>query len=443
LCNNFAPLQPVGLDSKDEDSTGREWAKRDYGEETCRVWGGDPNCEHEWTDEIVVRTRGVAGVGNTGNHSKVIPGQGTHQSHGMFCKKCGAWYGQLGLEPTPELYVEHLIEIFREVKRVLKPYGNVFIVIDDTYSGGGHGGVRKDGRLKDAKYGVGRDFCPVVDWSKVSVPRKSHLLIPELFAIRMVYEEGWILRNKIVWAKKIYLYKDRTTIGNAMPHSVKDRLNHTWEYVFHFVKKSRYWYDLDAVRVPHKFLDVEMKHRNFFDIVYYNEKAPDQVSKSRSGRSRAEDYHPLGANPGDVIQINTEPLKDSHYAPFPTKLVELLIKVGCPEQVCKKCGKPRERIVEIGEFVRTGGKRIKDTPSISEWQKEHGTGYHIRYTVGWTDCGCGAGFEPGIILDPFLGSGTTALVALQMGRRFIGIELNREFCKIALRRLGLFAIQHD
>jgi len=117
------------------------WAKRDYGDETVVEW-----------------------------------------SDGTVC--------QLGLEPTPEMFVDHLIEIFREVKRVLKPHGNVFVVVDDTYSGG-------ESKIKH-------------------IPRKSSCLVPERFAIRMVDELGFILRNKIIWAKKVHIYKERTTVGNAI-----------------------------------------------------------------------------------------------------------------------------------------------------------------------------------------------------------------------------------
>ena len=160
--------------------------------------------------------------------------------------------------------------------------------------------------------------------------------------------------------------------------------------------------------------------------------------------------HPEGANAPDVIQINVEPLKDSHYAHFPTKLVSFLIKVGCPEQVCKKCGKPRERITERQVVFESGSGKSGRPPRgkhENDPQAKSGS-YDIRmgpvpivHTIGWTDCGCGAGFEPGIVLDPFLGSGTTALVALKMGRRFIGVELNYNYCKIALRRIKPYSAQ--
>jgi len=333
------------------------------------------------------------------------------------------------------MFVDHLIEIFKETKRVLKPYGNVFIVIDDTYSGGGGwnsgGGLRYKENEWERKW-VKNATSPCPTSNIKHIPRKSLCLIPELFAIRMVYDLGFILRNKIIWAKKIHIYKERKTIGNAMPESTHDRLCHVYEYIYHFVKEPKYYYDLDGVRVTHK--DSSVKRANY---ELYRIKDEGVKSQNRQGGLKANEVklNPLGANPGDVLQINTEPFPEAHFSVYPELLVEFLIKVGSPQEICKKCGKPRERIVERGEFVRTGGKRVKDTPAVSERQKREGTGYHQLFMVGWTDCGCNAGWESGVVLDPFLGSGTTALVALKLGRRFVGIEINYDYCLMALRRI--------
>ena len=451
------------------------WSKRDYGEETCRVWGGDPNCEHEWTEE-------------------------THQSHGMFCRKCGAWYGQLGLEPDPFMFVDHLIEIFREVKRVLKLHGNVFVVIDDSYIGShqGYGSKKKSETgfqwVGDGYYAASKQKPPTTLFK--GAPRKSMALVPELFAIRMVYDLGFILRNKIIWPKKVLIYKDMETIGNAIPESVRDRMTHTWEYIYHFVKEPKYYYD--QLRIPYKestivrnqygwskegkwgdrskhnpyaikvlqihnnsnsiqlTLDRQISQENNNPQRKYENTADftfaDNLAKIREAMRELglPECHPLGANAPDVIQINTEPFPEAHFAVFPTKLVELLIKVGCPEQICRKCGKPRERIVEKNYVPTRPGKNVLTGKSGSDLDPNkalHTSELSTKrmmveyYTVGWTDCGCGAGWKSGIVLDPFLGSGTTALVALKMGRRFIGIELNREYCEIALRRIKPYLAQ--
>lgn len=409
------------------------WAQRDYGEETSKIWGGDPACDHVWED---------------------APRREKDLSTGAFCRKCGAWFGELGLEPTPQMYVDHLIMIFRQVKKILKPHGNIFVVIDDSYSSN----------------------------KGVNIPDKTLCLVPELFAVRMVYDLGFILRNKIIWAKKVNIYKERKTVGNAMPESVRDRLAHTYEYVYHFVKEPDYYYNLDSVRTPvkertiSKMISVADRIKRgelpitpkskFYDA--FLEGNLDRFGTSvrltlrfipdKKDTNKADNvlppYLPLGANPGDVIFVNTESFRGAHFAVFPTRLVEFLIKVGCPDQVCKKCGAPYQPVYtevdvdtdwrfygadESGEYH---GHGIKDYESakaqnpsdvkrrILESLKKGKVFSGYRKT-----CNCNAGSEPGIVLDMFLGSGTTALVALKMGRRFIGIDLNKEYCEIAYKRI--------
>jgi len=364
------------------------WGKRDYGEETCTIWGGDPDCEHEWVETPPPRRRSVNDIKDPESKQATVRGCAYDAKTGLWCEKCGAWSGQLGLEPTPEMFVDHLIEIFREIKRVLKPHGNVFVVIDDTWSGsqgwkGGGGLSYKEGEWE--REWVKDVTVPEPPSAKFKgAPRKSLCLVPELFAIRMVYDLNFILRQKIIWSKKVLVYKERTTIGNAMPESVKDRLAHTWEYVYHFVKKPKYYYNLDSVRVPVKTINDKPKNAKTNNTKYEGTSEftfADNLAKIRKRMRELglPEGHPLGSNPGDVLQINTEPFPEAHFAVFPTRLVEFLIKVGCPKE--------------------------------------------------------------GIVLDPFLGSGTTALVALQMGRRFVGIELNREYCEMALKRIGPYLKQ--
>jgi len=368
------------------------------------------------------------------------------------------WKGQLGLEPNPFMFVDHLIEIFREVKRVLKPTGNVFVVIDDTYARGG--GWKSGGGLKYKDSEWERKWVKTISVpepptaSFKGAPRKSLCLVPELFAIRMVYDLGFILRNKIIWVKKVHIYKERTTFGNAMPEPAKDRLAHSWEYVYHFVKKPKYWYNLDAVRVPHK--------DSIEEYIRKHPKSPNNKTLKESGKglikySSMEHIlrrFALGANPGDVLQVNPEPFPEAHFAVYPTRLVEFLIKVGCPKYVCKKCKKPFKTVydeVEVkvnwkyyganerGEYY---GQGIKDyTKAKAQNPSDVKRGILKRLNKGRvfkgykSACECDAGFEPGIVLDPFFGSGTTGLVTLKTGRNFLGIELNKEYCELALKRI--------
>ena len=367
------------------------WGLRDYGEGANTVWGGDPNCEHEW---VITIKKDPMDRGGTGTHDAPRDREG--MKHGKkwemkgfregFCKKCGAWYGQLGLEPSLDMYIEHLLEIMRELKRVLKKTGVIFWNHGDNYSTSPPGN-KKENWEKWAKEGdglIGRlakrnSYGSAV--MKTDIPQKCMCLQNFRFIIRCVDELGLILRNVIIWHKP-----------NHMPSSVKDRFTSAYEPVFMLVKSKKYWFDLDAVRVPQK---------------------PESLAMAGKQRGRKEGYpgnwatfpkeqkpHPLGKNPGDVWAIPTQPFPEAHFAVYPEKLVEPMIKAACPQEICKKCGKPRERIVERGEFVRTGGKRVKDTPAVSERQKREGTGYHQLFMVGWTDCGCNAGWESGVVLDP-------------------------------------------
>jgi len=157
---------------------------------------------------------------------------------------------------------------------------------------------------------------------------------------------------------------------------------------------------------------------------------------------------PMGKNPGDFWSTNTQPFPEAHFAVFPEKLCEKPIKAGCPEQVCKKCEKARMRIIEkekappevftnkntppdayTGSYV--GGKMRGQGQKLQNWREAH-----PPKTIGWTSCNCNAGFEPGVVLDPFCGAGTALYVAKQLRRRYIGIDIKQEYCDISEKRLA-------
>lgn len=213
-------------------------------------------------------------------------------------------------------------------------------------------------------------------------------------------ERGWVLRNKIVWAKK-----------NAMPASVDDPLNTKWEPLYFLVRSKRYYYDLDAVREPHQ----TTRHpRPYNNSAKYGGTRPawsGPLAGKNDGleRARAEGRsgHPLGKNPGDFWTIGTTSYRGSHFAVFPKALAHKPIVAGCPERVCRGCGRP--------------------------WQRER-----RRDRLGEMKPGCRschAGWRPGRVLDPFMGSGTVAVVAEDLGRDWLGIELNPAFVAMATSRV--------
>ena len=180
-----------------------------------------------------------------------------------------------------------------------------------------------------------------------------------------------------------------------------------------------------------------------FDL---NEPGKPRVSRLWKSAGVPRTTHPKGPNPGDFYQIPTKPFPGAHFAVYPPEICVDPIKSSCPAQVCRKCGKPRTRIVKLGEFVSTGhGGSKKWTEVVKKYRGESSirtscfaTGaIRNRETVGWSDCGCNAGFAPGVVLDPMCGRGTTLKAARKLGRRWIGIDINPEYVGMARKWLKL------
>jgi len=336
--------------------------------------------------------------------------------------------GQLGLESHPQEYLEKLWEIFDECKRVLKPTGCCFVNLGDTYFSGVLGETRNTNRNNQtggsmaacqANWGGARKVLGDGGWLKP----KNLLMIPSRFAIGM-QDRGWWLRNDIVWHKP-----------NAMPSSVKDRFSCTWEHLYFFTRSARYWFDLDAVREAYT-SDAKEHDAGVRDW--------EQPGLNERGAGAIIKVNPLGKNPGDCWIIPTAPFPEAHFATFPPALIRKPIRAGCPPKCCVECGKPWERIVERTEIKPPRGQSAKsaaqDIPGNPMYRGGHhndGWGEYSHKTVGWQPtCECGGETRPGIVLDPFMGSGTTLVVAKQECRRGIGIELSEEYCAMAEKRIG-------
>ena len=248
------------------------------------VIGGRFNCAHEWCESIVHHDnlRYRKGVNTTvGNHSNPEIYDNPKKKISL-CSLCGAYKGQLGLEETPDLFIEHLALLFDEFFRVLKPEGNVFINIGDTFAGStsksslgliGKEKIERSEKLKENSSFYNQYYKP-----------KQKLLIPHRFAISM-QNRGWLCRGDWVWSKP-----------NSLPESCQDRLFERKEYVFHFVKNKKYYFDLESIKIP-------------------------CVSEGVNAIK----------NPGDVLEINTEANREAHYALAPKKLIEMCLKAGCPD----------------------------------------------------------------------------------------------------------------
>ncbi|MDD3493657.1 MAG: site-specific DNA-methyltransferase [Dehalococcoidales bacterium] len=355
------------------------WGLRDYGTEPL-IWDGKKDCKHEWGTNTYCPTKcGTQGSTETKKWPKMQKAN-SNPPPTRFCSKCGAWKGQLGLEPGPDLYIKHLCDIFDQIKRVLKPTGTCWVNIGDTYAGsGGAGGDYNEGGLREGQ--------PKYKQGNADVLPKSLVQIPSRFVLEMM-KRGWINRNEIIWHKPA-----------CLPDSTKDRFTVDFEKMFFFVKNQRYWFEQQFEP-----LTESTKQRMKYD------------------QWVADVIDPRGRNKRCVWTISSKPYSEAHFATFPLALIDTPIKAGCPKEVCPKCGFLREAI----------------------WEKVQGNTTGIKKNlVGYTDCDCNAGYEPGWVLDPFAGSGTVLEYCRLNGYNGIGIELNPEYEKLITERARLNTPQLD
>ena len=327
--------------------------------------------------------------------------------------------GQLGLEPTFQLYIKHLLEIFDEVYRVLKKTGTCWVNIGDTY-----GGTGDKGNWRDPKYKEGRNGQAVA--INKNAPAKSLCNIPFRFAIGMT-DHGWIQRNTIIWHKP-----------SCMPSSAKDRFTVDFEYVFFFVKQKSYWFEQQFEAPVSKPVGTPQR----------DTRETHGVGGGNAGLNSAKAKAiALGTyqhrNRRAVWRINPQPFKDAHFAVFPEKLVEPMILAGCPREICDSCGyafnneTKREYITkrEIVDLDNTKRARMNDKDQ-RRLRKNIAPDYTEKHIKQTKKCNCNAPTHPGIVLDPFVGSGTTCLVARKLGRHYIGIDLNEDYCDMARKRIA-------
>lgn len=258
--------------------------------------------------------------------------------------------GQYGMEDSPAEYVENMRALFSELRRVLADDGTIWVNLGDSYySGRGNPGPNSADEKQPARRGWVRPVDrPGQSWAKP----KNLLGIPWRVAFAL-QDDGWILRNAAIWHKP-----------NAMPESVTDRLANRYEHVFMFSKSRRYWFDLDAIRVP-----ATTERAGALTWDRETDCIPGQKPQHRSGRSAAQAAR--GRNPGDVWVIPTQPFAAAHFAVMPVVLAQQCVSASC---------KPE-----------------------------------------------------GTVLDPFNGSGTTGLAAQRTGRRYVGIDINRDYLDLTMR----------
>lgn len=307
------------------------------------------------------------------------------------CQRCGATREdrQYGLEPTPQDYVDQLRAVFGELRRVLVDTGTVWLNLGDSYSADPPGRTSDPMRASTlsgtATAATMRESVRAAGVKRARVlPRKNLVGMPWRVAFAL-QRDGWILRNAIVWHKP-----------NAMPEPVRDRLSNRYELLFLLTKQQKYYFDLDAIREPlarpdaldeniviggtkgrHAGVDATARRRGNTVYGKYISSSPFTRTPGAAMRPTGTQHrasHPRGKNPGDVWSISTRPLREAHFAAYPIDIPLRCIAAGCPPD--------------------------------------------------------------GVVLDPFSGAATTGLAARQLDRTYIGIDLNRDFHDIGLRRLS-------
>ena len=336
---------------------------------------------------------------------------------------------EIGLEQTPEQYIAALVEVFRCVRDVLADDGTLWLNIADSYASGGRAYRAPD--AKDGKNGrVTGSFRPA---DPEGIKPKDLIGIPWMLAFAL-RADGWYLRSDIVWAK-----------GNPMPESVMDRPTRSHEYIFLLTKRERYFYDHEAVKEPavsdhpsgNGFKrDARKSLQNADGTARGNEMQWKDVGGKRNRRS--------------VWHVNTKPYKGAHFATFPTALIEPCILAGSSERGhCPECGARWVREVERETSFHSNSAKAGRTPDEINASGKHVGGVNggnknlksgprvTSTTTGWRPtCKCGHDPVPDIVLDPFMGSGTTASVALQHGRQYLGCELNPEHGALQAERIN-------
>ena len=396
---------------------------RAYGTEP-QVWDElEELCEHKWVPSRAAPTK-LAMEGNTDIAKVPKLAREGKAPNGFTCPYCNAWKGELGLEPTMGLFLQHIVQVFREVRRVLRKDGTLWLNIGDSYNrSGGAGGDYGPGGLRE-----GQPRYP--GRSEPSLKAKDLMGIPWRTALAL-QADGWWLRADIIWFKK-----------NGMPEPARGRPVMSHEYLFLLTRSERCFYDADAIREKNgEEADAEEYERALGKAWANN---PDRLGMGNLKTLKAR-THPLGRNRRSVWEINTEACPEAHFATFPQALVRPCIQAGTSEVgTCASCGASWARVTKPSpEYAKVLGKSYtRHEDDLGEGMSSHPKGFKAvsadRVTIGWRPtCKCGCDQTvPATVLDPFSGSGTTALVAYKLGRDAIGIDLKEEYHAIARKRLA-------
>lgn len=385
--------------------------------------------------------------------------------------------GQIGSEATPQEFLEALWAATREMIRVLKPTGSIWVNLGDKYAGsGGHNNagvsdkstLKNDGRKnprpvterelalremsasrrnapdrynQSATVEIGRRIDKGEQrYVRGDVPKKSLMGLPWRYALGCVDQLGLILRAEVIWSKP-----------NGLPESVTDRVRRSHEQWFHFVKQGRYFAAVDEVREPHVRLWDPATNGKGPDFGGNLDKRNDAITQT-GHRGTPAGPNPLGKLPGSVWTIPSEPLLipeavqqhyqlPDHFAAFPTEWPRRIILGWSPSGICTACGEGRRPVVEktlVGGTPFSGRdyRRLANGPNGGPERPMPGG--HNEATITGYACACPdttAPTRPAVVLDPFGGTGTVAMVARALGRVGISVDLSTDYCRLAEWRI--------
>lgn len=418
------------------------WGLRVYAGLPSSVWGGSPECQHKW--QAIVR-KGQSGGSDPENSPKqALKGSENYQRtpdlDQAVCLECAAWRGTLGNEPTLEMYVRNITEIFDLIRRKLHPSGTVWLNLGDCYAGGGRGGNPADSPFQKQATNQGSQVqrSPIPTGCKP----KDLVGLPWLIAFAL-RGSSWWLRSDIIWAKP-----------NPMPESITDRPTRSHEYIFLLAKTPRYFYDGEAIKEPYADSTIHQARSVYRGRARKNYSGANAQDPSESKRRILESVRQGGGrNKRDVWWITKQGFSGAHFATYPVKLVEPCVKAGSSEGgVCSRCLAPRVRVVErdpIPDEIKKRFEEARQRSASATGRTDGHTNYKPNWrrggrTVGWRwSCDCATtniqegepSTIPATVLDPFSGSGTTGLVALSLGRSYIGVDADPTCAPMAQLRI--------
>ena len=398
------------------------WGLRDYGTGTWE--GGSETCDH------------VEGSSRNDTDRAYGSSDVVVEYYKDKCAKCGATRhdSQLGAEDTYQEYVDNMVEVFREVRRVLKNDGTLWLNLGDSYMSAYN--TSPPPQTVGGQRGMPTSV-PGNRKKQSGVKHKDLVGIPWRVALAL-QEDGWWLRSDIIWHKP-----------NPMPESVKDRPTKSHEYIFLLTKSPHYYYDADSIRDPHTWEEnkprpsgMERNAQKYRDKVYGG---GGSGFAGHSGSRKADGSslnHPLGKNKRSVWTVNTKAYSEAHFAVYPEKLIDTCIKAGTSEVgQCPDCGKSWERnMVDVSVPKRDVRNNMigvyPGRDKLSRMNSKNMESIEKKF-IGWkSTCDHTSEPVPQIVLDPFSGSGTTGVVACKNNRSYIGIELNPEYAQISMKRLA-------